>query len=846
MQLLSDYSNLINVYNAASINKTLKGELLQETGFSEIDHLLLDSRKLSFPESSLFISLVSPRRNAHQYIEELYRKGVSNFIVSEPVPLEKYPKANFILVKDTLQALHTLVAFHRHQFHIPVIGITGSNGKTIVKEWLYQLLEKDYNIVRSPKSYNSQIGVPLSVWQMKPEHQLAIFEAGISQPGEMVNLEKIIRPTIGIFTNIGEAHSEGFLNIRQKINEKLVLFAKSDILIYCKDYLALNECVLAFHNQVGKKENQEGGPELFSWSRKTDADLRVTSVDKQDNHTRIDALYKQEPLHFSIPFVDEGSIENAIHCVALMLYLGKEQTVIQQRMDQLSNIAMRLELKQGINNCSVINDSYNLDLGSLTIALDFLQQQQQHATRTVILSDILQSGKSDATLYEEVADLLQKKGINKLIAIGKNIGREKKSFQQVEGLKTQFFTTTDEYIQQFNADDFQNETILVKGSRIFQFERIGKLLEQKAHQTILEINLTAISHNVKLYQSLLKPDTKLMAMVKAFSYGSGSFEIANLLQFHGVDYLAVAYADEGVELRRAGITMPIMVMNPEPASFDAILHWNLEPEIYSMQILLQFMEEITAAGKTEFPVHIKLDTGMHRLGFVKSEIAELAQILTASPLMKVQSIFSHLAASEDPAKDAFTQQQGRLFYDMSHELQKALGYTVIRHIANSAAITRHPDLQLDMVRLGIGMYGIDSSNGIQDQLRNVSTLKTTVAQLKHLEAGDTVGYGGKWEAKGPAVTATVRIGYADGYPRRLGMGVGKMLIRGKLAPVAGVVAMDMLMLDVTHIPDVEEGDEVIVFGQDLSVQELSAWADTIPYEILTGISQRVKRVYFQE
>ncbi|WTM41857.1 bifunctional UDP-N-acetylmuramoyl-tripeptide:D-alanyl-D-alanine ligase/alanine racemase [Chitinophaga sp. 180180018-3] len=849
MQLLSAYSNLINVYNAASINKTLKGELLQETGFSEIEHLLLDSRKLSFPETSLFIPLVSPRRNAHQYIEELYRKGVSNFIVSEPVPLEKYPKANFILVKDTMQALHTLVAFHRQQFHIPVIGITGSNGKTIVKEWLFQLLEKDYNIVRSPKSYNSQIGVPLSVWQMKPEHQLAIFEAGISQPGEMVNLEKIIRPTIGIFTNIGEAHSEGFLNIRQKINEKLVLFAKSDILIYCKDYLALNECVLAFHNQVGKKDNQEGGgggPELFSWSRKTDADLRVTSVDKNEHHTQIEVLYKQTSLHFRIPFVDEGSIENAIHCVALMLYLGKDPAVIQQRMDQLSNIAMRLELKQGINNCSVINDSYNLDLGSLTIALDFLQQQQQHATRTVILSDILQSGKSDASLYEEVADLLQKKGINRLIAIGKNIGREKKSFQQIEGLKTQFFTTTDEYIQQFNADDFQNETILVKGSRVFQFERIGKLLEQKAHQTILEINLSAISHNVKLYQSMLKPDTKLMAMVKAFSYGSGSFEIANLLQFHGVDYLAVAYADEGVELRRAGITMPIMVMNPEPASFDAILQWNLEPEIYSIQLLLQFMEEITATGKSAIPIHIKLDTGMHRLGFVKSDIAELGQMLTATPLVKVQSIFSHLAASEDPEKDALTQQQGRLFFEMSHELQKALGYAVIRHIDNSAGISRHADLQLDMVRLGIGMYGIDSSNAIQDQLRNVSTLKTTVAQLKHLEAGETVGYGARWEAKGPSVTATVRIGYADGYPRRLGMGVGKMLIRGKMASVIGVVAMDMLMLDVTHITDIAEGDEVIVFGQDLPVQELAGWADTIPYEILTGISQRVKRVYFQE
>ncbi|MFB6455511.1 bifunctional UDP-N-acetylmuramoyl-tripeptide:D-alanyl-D-alanine ligase/alanine racemase [Chitinophaga sp. Hz27] len=829
------------MYNAASINKVLKGELLQETGFSEIENILLDSRKLIFPETSLFIPLVSTRRNAHQYIDELYKKGVSNFIISEAVPLEKYPKANFILVKDTLHALHALVAWHRAQFHIPVIGITGSNGKTIVKEWLFQLLEKDYNIVRSPKSYNSQIGVPLSVWQMQPEHQLAIFEAGISQPGEMVNLEKIIRPNIGIFTNIGEAHSEGFLNIRQKINEKLILFMKSDILIYSKDYLVLNECVLSFHNQMG-----EEGPELFSWSRKTDADLRILSTEKQDYHTTIEALYKGEHLNIRIPFTDEGSVENAIHCWALMLYLGKEQEVIQQRMDLLSNIAMRLELKQGINNCSVINDSYNLDLGSLTIALDFLQQQQQHQIRTVILSDILQSGKSDATLYEEVAGLLKQNGINKLIGIGKNISREKKSFQQVEELKSQFFNTTDEFIQQFSADQFQYETILVKGSRIFEFERIGKLLEQKAHQTILEINLSAIAQNVKYYQSLLKPDTKVMAMVKAFSYGSGSFEIANLLQFHGVDYLTVAYADEGVELRRSGITMPIMVMNPEPASFDAILHWNLEPEIYSMGILMQFLEEVNAAGKTEFPVHIKLDTGMHRLGFVKKDIPELIQVLIAGQQLKVQSVFSHLAASEDPAQDTFTQQQGRLFFEMSHELQKALGYAVIRHISNSAAIARHPELQLDMVRLGIGMYGIDSSRDVQDQLRNVSTLKTTIAQLKHLDAGDTVGYGRKWEAMKPAVTATVRIGYADGYSRKMGNSRGSMLIRGKLAPVIGVVAMDMCMLDVTHIPDVAEGDEVIVFGQDLPVQQLSDWAETIPYEILTGISQRVKRVYFQE
>lgn len=830
------------MYTAESISKILKGELLQQTGNAEIEHILLDSRKLLIPETSLFIPLVSERRNAHQYIDEMYQKGVSNFVVSEPMSTTQYPKANIIVVKNSLQALHTLVAYHRHQFQVPVIGITGSNGKTIVKEWLFQLLEKDYNIVRSPKSYNSQIGVPLSVWQMKAENQMAIFEAGISQPGEMVNLEKIIRPTIGIFTNIGEAHNEGFLNIRQKVNEKLILFMKSDVLIYCKDYLALNECVNNFHNLVGKREI-DNDLQLLTWSRKTDADLRIIGVDKNDNHTRIDALYKQEPLFIRIPFVDEGSIENAIHCWALMLYLGKSQEVIQERMNLLGNIAMRLEMKQGINNSTIINDSYNSDLGSLAIALEFLQQQRQHPQRTVILSDILQSGKSEGSLYEEVAGMLEKKGIQKMIGIGKNISREKQSFSKI---KSTFYATTEEFLQEVNPADFQNESILVKGARVFKFERIGKLLEQKAHQTILEINLTAIAHNVKQYQALLKPGIKLMAMVKAFSYGSGSFEIASLLQFHGVDYLAVAYADEGVELRRAGITLPIMVMNPEPSTFDAILQWNLEPELYSMHILEQFEEVVRYANKTDYPVHIKLDTGMHRLGFEQAELDQLAIRLKEDGLFRVQSIFSHLAGSEDPAMDAFTRKQAQLFTQMSALLQQQLGYAVIRHIANSAAIHRHPDMQLDMVRLGIGMYGIDSADTFQDKLRNISTLKTTVAQLKRIPVGDTVGYGGKWKAKVPSVIATVRIGYADGYDRLLGNGKGKMMIRTKLAPVIGVVAMDMLMLDVTHIADVQEGDEVIVFGEGLPVQQLAKWADTIPYEILTGISQRVKRVYFQE
>lgn len=834
-------------YRVAQLCKILKGVLLQGNEDAVIEHLLLDSRKLIYADTSLFIPIVSSRRDGHQYIPELYEKGVRCFLISEPVPVKQYPEGAFIEVKDTLQALHTLVAWHRRQFHIPVIGITGSNGKTVVKEWLYQLLEKDYHIVRSPKSYNSQIGVPLSVWQMEGEHQLAVFEAGISQPGEMVNLEKIIRPNIGIFTNIGEAHNEGFLNIRQKINEKLVLFTGSEVLVYCKDYPELNECILQFHNHIRKKEDDpENSLRLFTWSRKTDADLRIISIDRNNNHTRIDALHEGRPVFIRIPFLDEGSVENAIHCWCILLWLQVEDNKIRERMEHLSNIAMRLELKQAINNCSLINDSYNSDLGSLVIALDFLEQQKQHPIHTLILSDILQSGKRDAELYEEVAGLLAQKKINRLIGIGKSISREKNSFLKIEGLQCSFFNNTDEFIQQLHTQQFQNETILLKGARVFEFERIGKLLEQKVHQTVLEINLSALAHNLKQYQSLLEPATKVMAMVKAFSYGSGSYEIANLLQFHKADYLAVAYADEGVELRRTGVTMPIMVMNPEPSTFDAIIQWNLEPEIYSLRLLHLFEEELKRLHADHFPVHIKLDTGMHRLGFEPQHLKALGHFLQHSPHLKAISVFSHLAASEDPAQDDFTLAQDRLFRQMTGDLQQMLAYPFLRHLANSAAIKRHPGLQYDMVRLGLGLYGIDSTGLLQEKLRNVSTLKTTISQLKQIPAGDTVGYGRKGTVGTGKTIATLSIGYADGYTRRLSNGIGKMLVGGQPAPVIGQVCMDMVMLDVSHIEGVKEGDEVIVFGEELPLPQLAGWADTIPYEIMTGISQRVKRIYFQE
>ncbi|GAA4310738.1 bifunctional UDP-N-acetylmuramoyl-tripeptide:D-alanyl-D-alanine ligase/alanine racemase [Compostibacter hankyongensis] len=835
-------------YRVAQICKIVKGELLQGAEDRPVTHLLSDSRKLIYPAVSLFIPIVGTHRDGHQYIGELYEKGVRCFLTSRAIPAGEYPEAAFIRVKDTLRALQMLTAWHRQQFHIPVIGITGSNGKTVVKEWIYQLLESDYNIVRSPKSYNSQIGVPLSVWQMQPEHELAVFEAGISMPGEMAHIESIIRPTIGIFTNIGEAHNEGFLNVRQKINEKLVLFTRTEVLIYCKDYPELNECILQFHNHIRRKASDpEKSQRLLTWSARHEADLRVISIDKNENHTRIDALYEGQPVYIRIPFTDDGSIENAIHCWCLLLWLGTPETIIRERMEGLTNIAMRLELKQAVNNCSLINDSYNSDLGSLVIALDFLQQQQQHATRTVILSDILQSGKRDAELYEAVARLLEQKGVNRLIGIGKSISREKNSFLGIAGLQCVFFDSTEAFAEQFRHLSFQNETILLKGARVFAFERISRMLEQKVHQTVLEINLSALVHNLKQYQSLLRPSTRMMVMVKAFSYGSGSYEIASLLQFHQVDYLAVAYADEGVELRRAGITLPVMVMNPEPGTFDAIIQWQLEPEIYSLQMLDLFEQELKKPDIREFPIHIKLDTGMHRLGFEPQHLETLSGLLRRSPHLRVKSVFSHLAASEDPQQDDFTRQQGELFLRMSDTLQKALPYTFLRHIANSAAIERHPDLQLDMVRLGIGLHGLSQPGGpLHEKLHNVSTLRTTVSQLKKIPPGDTVGYGRQGKAPGGMTIATVAIGYADGYIRRLGNGRGHMLVQEQLAPVIGNVCMDMLMLDVSAIPEVQEGDEVIVFGPDLPISRLAEWAGTIPYEIMTGISQRVKRVYFQE
>ncbi|MFN8242957.1 MAG: bifunctional UDP-N-acetylmuramoyl-tripeptide:D-alanyl-D-alanine ligase/alanine racemase [Ferruginibacter sp.] len=829
-------------YRISQIATIIKGSFLQQQDDPLIEHILLDSRKLLFPASSVFFALGGPRRNGNLFVEDLYLRGVRAFVVDAHFPeaqLRQLPAATVLQVPDVLQALQQLAAYHRHQFGIPVIGITGSNGKTIVKEWLFQLLQQEHTIIRSPRSYNSQIGVPLSVWPMNGQHTLGLFEAGISQPGEMEKLQKIIDPTIGVFTGIGEAHSEGFLNIRQKINEKLKLFVNSNILVYKADDPDLNEAVTAFKNNV----RPDDAFRLFSWGKSEEAVLQVLAVEQQNGHSTISLRYGGQPFSCSIPFTDEAAVENAISCCSVMLVLGIAPELINNRMAQLKPVEMRLELKQGINNCSVINDSYSADINSLTIALDFLQQQQQHQQRTLILSDILQSGKDSFSLYSDIAIILEQKNIRRFIGIGPEISRQRAAFSRIPD--TLFFASTAELVQQFHSLHFHNETILLKGARVFEFEQISHLLEQKVHQTVLEINLNAISHNLKAYQQLLHPGVKLMAMVKAFSYGSGSFEIASLLQFHKVDYLAVAYADEGVELRKAGISLPIMVMNAEETTFDILLQYNLEPELFSFAIFRAFENYLQRSAISLYPVHIKLDTGMRRLGFEADDIPVLCESLQKSTAFKVQTVFSHLAASDAASHDEFTKMQAGIFQKAAAQLQAALGYPVIKHIANTAAIHRHKDLQLDMVRLGIGLYGVDSNPAMQQQLKNVTTLSTTISQIKKVKAGESVGYSRKGIASRDSVIATVRIGYADGYPRILSNGAGKMLVNGQLAPVIGNVCMDMTMIDITGI-NASEGDEVIVFGEVLPVSELAAWAQTIPYEILTGISQRVKRVYFEE
>lgn len=808
-----------------------------ESGSRPVDTLLLDSRRVYAATNALFFALKGPRRDGHQFIAELYKKGVRNFVISEQLAIQQYPEAAFIKVPDTLAALQHLVADHRSHFDLPVIGITGSNGKTIVKEWLYQLLHDQFQIVRSPKSYNSQIGVPLSVWSLNEHHTLGLFEAGISEANEMEKLAKIIQPTIGVLTNIGEAHSEGFSSQRQKLIEKLQLFRHCSFIIGREQEIIGNEeLFLTF----------EGRPTILTWGKDSKNDLVVKHIDKHRSHTDITVCPGGKEFILSIPFTDDASIENAITCFFVAIQLGVDPLIVAGKMKSLQPVNMRLELKKAINHCMVINDSYSADVNSLEIALGFLDQQSGTEKKTVILSDLIQTGQDDESLYTLILESLRKHNVTRLIGIGERISAALMNANNKGAIVIELFSSMPDYLRQFRSTQFKEENILVKGARVFGFEQIVQLLEQKAHQTVLEINLNAIVHNVKTYQQQLAPTTRMMAMVKAFAYGSGGAEIASILQYHKVDYLGVAYADEGVDLRREGVTLPVMVMNPDEAAFESLVEYNLEPDIFSMSMLQAFERFLEKEGLHNYPVHLEIETGMNRLGFALDEVNTLAARIAASPYLKVQSVFSHLAASEDPAEDAFTMLQFDRYRQAANELQEKLGYSFIRHISNTGAIFRLPALQLDMVRLGIGMYGVDSAGVHQAQLLPAATLKSTIAQVKQVAKGESVSYNRRGVMQRDSRIATIRIGYADGYSRRLSNGAGQMLIHGKWAPIVGTICMDMTMVDITDIPEAQEGDEVVIFGKQLPIQQLAKWAGTIPYEIMTSISQRVKRIYFEE
>ncbi len=799
-----------------------------------IQFLCFDTRKIVQAPNTLFFALVGERRNGHHFIEKAYDLGIRNFVVNESVDQDKMPKANFLFVKNTLTALQQLTQNHRLQFDIPVIGITGSNGKTIVKEWLFQLLRTDDKIVRSPKSYNSQIGVPMSVWRMNKSHQLAIFEAGISQKEEMDKLSNIIQCTLGVFTNIGDAHSLGFASIKEKIAEKIKLFASAKTIVYCKDHRIIDD---AFSTIKNKK--------YFTWGQDATSNLIVIGNEIVDNQREIKLVQEEATATIHLPFIDDASFENAMHGIAMMRYLDYDFETIKKRIQQLEPLALRLELKQGLRNCVLVNDSYNADLDSLQIGLDFLRQQHSRERLVLILSDIFQTGEEALVLNQKIANLINEKEVQDVVLIGAEILGVQTFLNKT--IQVFYYPSTQHFLKQLHAHRFRNASILLKGARSFGFEKIAQKLEKKSHNTVLEINLNALKNNLKVYTKHLQPGKKIMAMVKASAYGSGSFEVARLLEVQGVDYLTVAYPDEGMELREAGIQLPIMVLNAHENSFDVLLQYQLEPEIFSFKQLgsfIQFLEKEEI--ENPWPIHLKLDTGMHRLGFQEKDINALVKVIQATECVKVKSIFSHLTSSDIPAHDAFSKKQFLLFEKMKDQLKPICSKEVLAHLLNSGGILRFPNYQLDMVRLGIGLYGIDSTGMVQEELQVVSTLKATISQIKEVNPLDTVGYNRAGEVTEPKRIGTISIGYADGYDRAFSQGKGRVWIKGKLAPVIGNVCMDMTIIDLTQIPNAEEGDEVIVFGKEIPIQQLAKQLGTIPYEVLTDISSRVKRVYYED
>lgn len=796
---------------------------------------LTDSRQLQLDPKMIFFALKGSNHDGHNYIRELYEKGIRYFVV-EKLPSLPLAEAAFWLAKSPIKSLQSWAKAHRQQFGLKVIGITGSNGKTIIKEYLYQLLEQDWKVVKSPKSYNSQLGVPLSILQIQKEHQIGIFEAGISQTKEMEKLAPIIEAELGIFSNIGAAHDAGFKNKREKIKEKLNLFKSCKALIYRKTHQAIDQLI--------KEEYPE--KVLWSWGNHPEAKIPILRLKNQTQHSQFQLIWKKEKYKISLPFRDAASIENALHVVVCLLLLDYPIDEIQSKLHSLRNIPMRLEWKEGIEDSMLIDDSYNNDLGGLRIALDFMRNKTRDINkkkqRSIILSDIAESALAEEACYQQVADLLSSYHIQKLVAIGPALERQKERFAELE--EAYFFPDTESCLQAIGQQlHFHQETILLKGARVFEFEQLVRRLRRRSHQTQLEFDLEALAHNYNRYRQELNPTTQIMVMVKAFAYGSSSYEIAHLLESKGVDYLGVAYADEGVQLRLQGVQLPIMVMNTNPDDFQDLLDYELEPAVYSLRLLQLLRDFLQQKAPTQtLNIQIELDTGMHRLGFAVDEFEDMLSLLNQSNL-RVKAVFSHLAAADEDLHEDFSLHQIQLFENFAQRLEETLGHPLLKHILNSAGISRFPSTQFDLVRLGIGLHGIDPNARIEG-LRPVARLRTLVSQVKLVAAGASVGYSRASIHDEDREIATLAIGYADGLMRAFSQGVGKLWIKGHLCPIVGNICMDMCFVDVTGL-EIQEGDEAVIFGKELSVHELAKAVNSIPYEILTNISRRVPRIFYE-
>ncbi|MDN3669229.1 bifunctional UDP-N-acetylmuramoyl-tripeptide:D-alanyl-D-alanine ligase/alanine racemase [Echinicola jeungdonensis] len=809
------------------IASIVQGKISQNPSPQEVQQIVTDSRKIVRGEETLFVALKGFKFDGADFIDGAYQEGVRNFILKEGNISSHIPQANVIQVPDPLAALQALAAWNRKQFTGPVVSITGSNGKTIIKEWLGQILSRKHNLAKSPKSYNSQVGVPLSLFGIEAFHQVAVIEAGISQPGEMEKLQKMIQPDIGIFTNLGTAHDEGFSSREEKLKEKAKLFGNCKFIIYRKDQEMVSQYL----------ESNFPASQLISWSDKPGADYTL-SVKKEEGQSKITLFKPDLSIYtFHCRFEDEANLENLRHAIVAALTLGINMDEIQESIPQLKPIEMRLTLKPGINQCLLIDDTYNNDLAGLDIALEFLQNQRPKRRKILMLSDLLEAGESHK-VYQRVSQLISHYQIDKIYGVGKDIVLLEKSFPE----KSLFFPNTKELLDHLDRENFQDDLILIKGARKFEFEQVVNRLQERIHGTVLEINLNALSHNFNFYKRRLKPSTKLMVMVKAFAYGGGATEITHHLEQLKADYLAVAYTDEGVALRNDGIQLPIMVLNPVPESFHNLLKYKLEPVVYSLSFFKQ-LGQFCKSFKGKVKIHLDLDTGMHRLGFSQRDLEDLNRLIVEYPELEIASLYTHMAGADEAAHENFSMQQLELFKKMGDKIKSYLGYQPLMHALNSAGIIRYPDYQFDMVRLGIGLYGVEVNGLFEKALDPISCLKTTVSQIKKLKKGETVGYGRKGVMPEDGQIATIAIGYADGYDRRFSNGKGYVLIHGQKAPVIGNVCMDMTMVNATGI-DVREGDEVIVYGQDISLKTLAQSIGTIPYELLTNISSRVKRVYY--